>query len=84
MATGYAWNSPESLPSVDAILVFLVKYAMSLDAYKGTSTTSNSTYANLVRDAMLTTLCSQERNVLAALHWTTCVFQSKSANQDNL
>ena len=80
----YAWNFQESLPSVDAILDTPVKYAIKLAVFKATSTTFIWIGVNLVQDAMRITSCSLERNVLVKLHWTTCVFQSKSDNQENL
>ena len=80
----YAWNFQESLPSVVAIQDLPVKYAMKLAVSMEISTISIWANVNLVRDAMRTTSCSLERNALVKLHLTTCVLQSKSANQENL
>lgn len=81
----YACNFQESLPNVDAILDTPVKYAtIKLAVFKATSTTKKKTNANLVQDAMRITSCSLERNATVLQLMTTCVFQSKSANPENL
>jgi hypothetical protein len=80
----YAWNFQESLPSVVAIQDLPVKYAMKLAVSREISTTSIRANANLVRDAMRTISCNLGQNALVKLHLTTCVLQSKSANQENL